>query len=482
MTRSAGVAAAVGLIACLAVQPAVPAATAPPAQGPADRAAAPFDFDGDGYGDLTVGVPLEDVGARRDAGIVQVLYGSAAGPTARDQIWHQRRTGVKGRAERNDMFGEVLASADFDADGFADLAVGIPHEGVGGRPGAGAVQILYGGRGGLTARDRIWHQGSPGVAGVGEAADLFGSSLAAGDFDADGYPDLAVGVPGEGLAHRTAAGRVVVLRGSRSGLTATGATSLHLGKSGMVGDPRDDARFGAVLAAGDVTGDGTDDLVVAVPGAPQAGGSDGVLHLLRGGPSGLATDGSQAVDVASLGLAPDRISAVAVGDVDHDGADDVVMAVDGGQVAVLHGHGDGLHPAPLAAAAAAGIDGTWTIPHPGALAIADLTGDGPADLAVSSGTSLVVVAGSGDGLVPSATPWPFEGHLLGAHPLSGGRHAWLVIGKGWATVGGAANAGAVIAYQGTASGSGGTSSMWHQDIPGIKGSAEPGDFFGGVPG
>jgi hypothetical protein len=95
--------------------------------------AVPFDFDGDGYADLAVGAQGEDVGSIRDAGIVQVLYGSAAGPTARDQIWQQNNKGIKGKAEREDQFGQVTASGDFDGDGFADLAIGIPGEDLGGR-------------------------------------------------------------------------------------------------------------------------------------------------------------------------------------------------------------------------------------------------------------------------------------------------------------------------------------------------------------
>ena len=100
----------------------------------------PCDFDGDGYADLAVGVPFEDVRGVTDAGAVQVLYGSAAGVSARDQLWHQGKKGVKGALEKGDRFGEVLACGDFDGDGSADLAVGMPYEDVGSvyRAGTGA--------------------------------------------------------------------------------------------------------------------------------------------------------------------------------------------------------------------------------------------------------------------------------------------------------------------------------------------------------
>ena len=155
-------------------------------------AAIPSDFDGDGYSDLAFGVPGEDVRGVKDAGAVQVLYGSASGPTARDQLWHQGRKGIKNKLERADRFGEVLASGDFDADGYTDLAIGIPRENLGRKKDAGAVQVLYGGPRGLTTRDQLWHQGSRGVPGKNEVGDRFGGSQAVGDVDGDGFADLVV--------------------------------------------------------------------------------------------------------------------------------------------------------------------------------------------------------------------------------------------------------------------------------------------------
>ena len=105
-------------------------------------AAVPCDFDGDGYADLAAGVPFEDVRGVTDAGAVQVLYGSAGGVSARDQLWHQGKKGVKGALEKGDRFGEVLACGDFDGDGSADLAVGMPYEDVGSVYRAGLVQVL----------------------------------------------------------------------------------------------------------------------------------------------------------------------------------------------------------------------------------------------------------------------------------------------------------------------------------------------------
>jgi FG-GAP repeat len=106
-----------------------------------------------------VGVPGENQGR----GVAQVLVGSAAGLTAAgSQLWSQDSRGVAGQAEGSDRFGSALAAGDFNADGRADLAVGVPGETLGGAFGAGAVNVLYGSAGGLTAAgSQLWSPSHP---------------------------------------------------------------------------------------------------------------------------------------------------------------------------------------------------------------------------------------------------------------------------------------------------------------------------------
>src|SRR5688500_16351951 len=89
---------------------------------------------------------------------------------------------------------------DFNGDGFADLAISVPFESVGSATGAGAVNVIYGSGSGLaSAGDQIWTQNSSGIAESAQANDQFGRSPVWGDFDNDGFDDLAVGVPLENV-------------------------------------------------------------------------------------------------------------------------------------------------------------------------------------------------------------------------------------------------------------------------------------------
>ena len=172
---------------------AAPAAAA----GPTPRT----DFNGDGFADLAIGAPRQDVDGKVGVGQVNVLYGSAAGLSAAgDQRWTQSSPGVRGIAEGNndneddpipgDAFGYAVATADFDGDGFGDLAASSPWDLVDGVPG-GAVNVIYGSSSGLTeAGDQLLsHANLPGDPG---SWGRFGNRLAAGDFDGDGFGDLAI--------------------------------------------------------------------------------------------------------------------------------------------------------------------------------------------------------------------------------------------------------------------------------------------------
>ena len=182
------------------------------------------DFNGDGHFDLAVGIPNKTVNTIHEAGMVQIFYGDDNGLASTGvQIWSRSTYLIVGIAEFGDHFGSALATGDINGDGCDDLAIGVPDDDIDGISNAGAIQVIYGSQGGLTAAGNQWgFESYAGIPGGLETNDRFGFSLAIGDFNADGYEDLAVGTPYEALDATLEAGVVHVINGSPGGLSNVG--------------------------------------------------------------------------------------------------------------------------------------------------------------------------------------------------------------------------------------------------------------------
>lgn len=130
------------------------------------------DTDGDGYGDIAVGVPGEALGTKAKAGQVIVLRGSASGPTGTgSKGFTQDTAGIGGAAEPNDAFGGATSLMDANADGRAELVIGSPGE----NDNAGSIWVLPGSTGGTTATGSMTF--GAGTLGTDPANAALGSSF-----------------------------------------------------------------------------------------------------------------------------------------------------------------------------------------------------------------------------------------------------------------------------------------------------------------
>ena len=262
------------------------------------------DFNGDGFTDLAVGVPFEDQAATND-GAVNVIYGAAGGLSAAgNEVWSQGSEGITGTPEAGDLFGYSLAAADFNGDGFTDLAVGVPFEDQA-ATNDGAVNVIYGAPGGLSAAgNEVWSQGGDGVAGTAEAGDQFGYSLAAGNFGNGVQADLAIGVPYEDQS-ATNDGAVNVIYGAATGgLGVAGNEVWSQGGEGVAGTPEAGDQFGYSLAAGNFGNGPNADLAIGVPYEDQSATNDGAVNVIYGAATGgLGVAGNEAWSQGGEGVA-----------------------------------------------------------------------------------------------------------------------------------------------------------------------------------
>ncbi|MFL5796436.1 MAG: FG-GAP-like repeat-containing protein [Actinomycetota bacterium] len=193
--------------------------------------------------------------------------------------------------------------SDFNGDGFADLAIGIPGATAGSVANSGAVHVLYGSSTGLSSTDaQRFTQADPGVPGD-PAGGAFGTRLATGDFDGDGFADLAVAAPFQPVGGHNGAGTVTVLYGSSIGLSTAGSQLWNGNSAGLPGVAHSNDVLGFALTASNFGNGAQDDLAIAEPDRDVSGvNGAGAVLVLYGSASGLRALHSQVWTESSSGF------------------------------------------------------------------------------------------------------------------------------------------------------------------------------------
>ena len=478
----------------------------------------PSDFNGDGYPDLAIGIPLESARGAPFEGAVSVLYGGTDGVTAEgDQLWRPSSPGLEWGHEAiaYSRFGDEVEAGNFDGDRFADLAIGSPDW--------EQVNVLYGSDDGLTTRrDQRWEPSVPGLVQMDPPFNFrFGDEMESGDFDGDGSDDLVLRI--SDTADTNGESHVRVLYGSEAGLTVAGNQIWAESTPGVKGRPPAggvESEFGWSLAAGDFGGGPQEDLAISEPQDRR-----GFVHVLYGSGSGLTAAADQLwsrerVGMPGTGTRRDMFGA-SLAAADFGGAgrlDDLAIGVPGardhsGAVVVLYAAPGSLSSdrRQVWTQDTFGIDGEAEPDDVfgGRLVAGDLDGDGFADLASSVadrskiggyGGAVSVIYGMdsceqryitvlcavGDQRwTPDALEVPFVGGdgVSFSSSLSIREdvdHGDLVIGMPGMTVGGFTDAGGVGVVYGE-EGRGLTpagSQIWTADTPGVLGRAQQDEWFG----
>ncbi|MGW0710948.1 FG-GAP and VCBS repeat-containing protein [Streptomyces sp. NPDC002643] len=398
-----------------------------------------------------------------------LLTFSAASATAADGVLHTR--------------------ADFNGDGIGDVAFSAGNATVGGKKDAGQIVALYGSKSGLTAAKRTTiSQNTTGIPDSAETGDRFGWVSAYGDFNDDGYDDLAVSAYLDSVGKDADGGTVTVVWGSAKGLS--GGTTIK--------DPAPSShtKWGKSLAAGDFDGDGKEDLAV--------GHSGNKVYVFSRGITKSGAAGRTYTIKANIRTGSDTGAMVlTAGDVNADKKTDLI--VNGYETDsstgwdtnfYFPGSSDGLRASGVKELKRGYISG-----------IADINGDGYGDIVTgqewdptegnpsgaAKGGKVHIVYGTGSGpgkavavtqnsgSVPdSSESGDHFGGELSLGDINGDGYADLAVGAYAEDVNGKSDAGAVTVLYGSRSGINLKSNAQYftQNRAGVPDSAEKGDIFG----
>ena len=358
------------------------------------HAVAAADINGDTTEDIIIGAKYADPGGRSRAGKTYVIYGSPSLPSTIDLDSTNADLTVYGD-DADDESGTSVAAGDIDGDTTDDLIIGAYGASPAGGSGAGETYVIYGGPGLPATIDLDSTSASLTVYGD-NPYDGSGYSVAAGDIDGDGTGDLIIGATGADPPGLSNAGKTYVIYGDPS-LPSTIDLDVTSAELTVYGDDAGDCS-GRAVAAGDIDGDTTDDLIIGATGADPVGGDDaGETYVIYGGPSLPTTIDLTNADLTVYGddLGDWSGGAVAAGDINGDGSDDLIIGAyradpaggrNAGETYVIYG-GPSL-PATIdldSTSAGLTVYGDDAYDRSGwAVAAGDINGDGSDDLIIGA--------------------------------------------------------------------------------------------------
>jgi len=287
------------------------------------------DINGDGYMDIIIGASRADPPVRDDAGETYIIFGSASPATTIDLNTKSADMTIYGAATY-DYSGSAVASGDVNDDGYDDIIIGAYGADPGGRNYCGEVYVIFGSSSPPSTVDLSTQSPDITIYG-GVAEDRFGGAVASGNINGDEYDDIIIGAWGADPPGGSWAGETYVIFGSDF-TTPPYTIDLSTTQADITvcGDDTYDMS-GDAVASGDINNDSYDDVIIGARGAdPPGGSSAGETYVIFGSsfplPPYTIDLNSVSADLAVYGDdANDECgSAVASGDVNGDGYDDVI--------------------------------------------------------------------------------------------------------------------------------------------------------------